>query len=478
MSGWRWWLLLAALTSPHLLAFDGSLDPAFGPGGQQPLAYPLAASDDSDAGLALLSDSVGRRIVLITRRNPFPVAASRPLELIMYRYLASGAADTSFNFGTHYRRLQTDWTEFRGALIDRQNRIVVVGTIVDGTPATVAQCLLRLLSDGSRDESFSGGVGNSGISCFSFGSSVDSRAVAATLMPNDDLVYAGNLADGNGNLILRRISGVDGTPIESWGNGFGFQTIDLQPSANAARDTVVGLAALPDNRVVVLAQSCTTALGCRPAAAQLLASNGQLDTSFCASTACVAGSVTGSNHGRRVVRDPQLSGYTITAVTTTLGLREESGRLLLAGRATVSAGQPPLLVLRLNANGDLDSGFGDLATPGFQGLSVPDAPLTPSALILDGAARYLIGGSSDRAGLRRIFLARLTANGVPDASFAATGALAEYFAAPASADRALRTLAVDGSKVLGLGDFNGASNRDAFWFRTGSDAFFVDGFEG
>ena len=133
MSAWRWCWVLAVWIAPPLQAFDGSLDPAFGPGGQQPLAYPLAASDDNDAGLALLSDSLGRRIVLITRRNPFPVAASRPLELIMFRYLASGAADTSFNFGTHYRRLQTDWTEFRGALVDRSNRIVVVGTIVDGS---------------------------------------------------------------------------------------------------------------------------------------------------------------------------------------------------------------------------------------------------------------------------------------------------------------------------------------------------------
>ena len=478
MSGWHWCLILAAFIAPTLQAFDGSLDPTFGPGGLQPLAYPLAASDDDDAGLALLSDSLGRRIVLITRRNPFPVAASRPLELIMFRYLASGMPDASFNLGSAYRRLQTDWTEFRGALIDRQNRVVVVGTIVDGAPAVVAQCLLRLLPDGSRDETFTGGVGNSGISCFSFGSSSDSRAVAVALMPNDDLVYAGNHADGNGNLILRRISGVDGTAIESWGNGGGFQIIDLQPTANAARDTVVGLAALPDNRVVVLAQSCSAALGCRPAAAQLLASDGQLDASFCSSAACIAGSVTGANHGKRVLRDPQLSGYTISAVTTTLGLREDSGRLLLAGRAAVTAGQAPLLMLRLNANGDLDTGFGDVATPGYQGLSLADAPLTPSALILDGASRYVLGGSSERIGLRRVFLARLTANGAPDASFAATGALAEYFSTPASADRALRTLATDGSKLLGLGDFNGASNRDAFWFRTDSDVLYADGFEG
>ena len=216
-------MILPALIAPPLQAFDGSLDPAFGPGGQQPLAYPLAASDDDDGGLALLSDSLGRRIVLITRRNPFPVAASRPLELIMYRFLASGAADTSFNFGTHYR----------------------------------------------------------------------------------------------------------------------------------------------------------------------------------ASTACVAGSVTGANHGKRVVRDPQLSGFTISAVTTTLGLREDSGKLLLAGRATVSSGQLPLLIVRLNANGDLDTGFGNPATPGYQGLNLADAPLTPSALVLDGAARYLLGGVSERAGMRR-----------------------------------------------------------------------------
>lgn len=50
--------------------------------------------------------------------------------------------------------------------------------------------------------------------------------------------------------------------------------------------------------------------------------------------------------------------------------------------------------------------------------------------------------------------------------------------ATVSADRALRALAIDGNKILGLGDFNGSSNRDAFWFRTGSDGLFSDGFEG
>ena len=56
---------------------------------------------------------------------------------------------------------------------------------------------------------------------------------------------------------------------------------------------------------------------------------------------------------------------------------------------------------QVNANGDLDTGFGNPATPGYQGLNLADAPLTPSALILDGAARYLLGGVSERAGMRR-----------------------------------------------------------------------------
>lgn len=468
------WVMAGATAS----ASDGTLDTSFGNGGQRVLSYQVA-SNEPDQGLAILHDSLGRRIVIVVRRNPFPLGPERPLELILFRYLADGGVDTSFGFGSGQVRATTDWSDFRGALIDRQNRIVVVGTTLIGSPQSASLQVLRLTPAGDRDGSFNGGTGNNGIVAYGFGPSAANRIIAVALMPNDDLVSAADLDQGNGDIILQRISGSNGTPVTTWGDGFGFKIVDLQPSANAARDTVVGLAALPDGRLLVLAQSCTVALGCLPAAAQLTATTGQLDTSFCASSACMNASVSGANRGRRVVRNLQYEGQTVSQMAVTAALRDDAGRIVYAGRATLASGSAPLLLLRLNANGELDSGFGALATPGFQGLALGGVPLAASALLRDGNGRLVIGGQGEYAGLRRVFVARLGDNGQPDPSFGGSSALVEYFATPATDDRALRALALDGTRILGLGDFNGSGNRDAFLFRLGgtADGLFASGFE-
>lgn len=471
LAGWLW----AATAS----ALDSTLDTSFGNAGTLPLTYQVA-SNEADQGLAILHDSLGRRIVIVVRRNPFPLAPGRPFELVLFRYLANGAVDTSFGFGSGQVRAVTDWTEFRGALIDRQNRIVVVGTVVDGNPATAGLFVLRLTADGERDGSFNGGLGGNGIVGYGFGPSTANRMVAVALLPSDDLVTASNLDVGNGDVILQRISGSNGAAVTSWGNGGGLQIVDMQPAANAARDTVVGLSVLPDGRVLVLAQSCTTALGCLPAAAQLTAATGQLDTSFCASSACMNASVTGSNRGKRVVRNLQFEGQTVTAMATTVALRDSVGRLVFGGRASLASGEAPLLFLRLAATGELDPGFGALATPGFQGLALAGVPLNARALLRDGSGRLVLGGDSEHAGLRRVFVARLADNGQPDASFGGGAALVEYFANPAAEDRAVRALALDAERILGLGDYAGPTNRDAFLFRLGGsvESVFADGFEG
>jgi uncharacterized delta-60 repeat protein len=460
-------------------AFDSTLDGSFGTGGQRLLAYQVA-SNEPDQGLAILHDGVGRRIVIVVRQNPFPLAPERPLELILFRFLADGSVDAGFGFGSGQVRAQLDWSDFRGALVDRQNRILVVGTTLIGAPQSASLQVLRLNADGSRDGSFNGGTGNNGIVAYGFGPSAANRMVALALMPNDDLVSAANLDQGNGDILLQRISGSNGTPVTSWGDGFGFKIIEMQPAANAARDTVVGLAALPDGRLLVLGQSCTSALGCRPAAARLSASTGQLDTSFCASTACVNASVAGANQGRRVVRDLQIPGQAVTQMAVTVGLRDDAGRLVFGGRATLAGGAAPLLFVRLGADGELDGGFGSASAPGFQSLGPGNPPLSASAMILDGSGRLVVGGESTVGASRRIFVARLGSDGQPDLGFGGGSALVEYFVNNPTEDRALRALALDGTRILGLGDYAGPANRDAFLFRLGGDAgvLFANGFEG
>ena len=202
------WVMAGATAS----ASDGTLDTSFGNGGQRVLSYQVA-SNEPDQGLAILHDSLGRRIVIVVRRNPFPLGPERPLELILFRYLADGSVDTSFGFGSGQVRATTDWSDFRGALIDRQNRIVVVGTTLIGSPQSASLQVLRLTPAGDRDGSFNGGTGNNGIVAYGFGPSAANRIIAVALMPNDDLVSAADLDQGNGDIILQRISGSNGTPV-------------------------------------------------------------------------------------------------------------------------------------------------------------------------------------------------------------------------------------------------------------------------
>lgn len=467
-------IAILALSASAARADDGTLDASFGAGGVLNPAY--LESDAPDAALAVLRDDQSRFLVVTTRRDPFPVAATRDLDLVLYRLTPTGALDSSYGGGVGYVLVNLDWSHFGQARFDRQGRILVTGTIIESDMTFATLALLRLLPTGARDSSFTGGTGNDGISAFGFGSSIANRATAVALMPNDDLVLAGNIVNSSSDMFGARMAASDGAPVTSWGLAFGIRMIDVQPSANSATDTVVAAEGLPDGRLVLMGQSCSAALGCRPAAVRL-DSVGQLDPTFCASAACMASSVTGSNAGKRVIRDPASSGVTITAADVDAALRDGNGRLLFAGPTTIStATSAPGLVARLLPDGDIDTAFGAAASLGFQSLAVGDAPVVPRSIAIDGNARIAVGGTSDRAGLRRALLARLLVDGALDGAFGVSGAVVEYFPTPASDDRSVASVLPDGPRILALGDRNGPTDRDTFLFRV-SGILFGDGFE-
>ncbi len=79
------WLAMLLWTSAAN-ALDGTLDTSFGSGGQLVLGYQVAGNEP-DQGLAILHDGLGRRIVVVVRRNPFPLGRSRHTTRISSRAL-------------------------------------------------------------------------------------------------------------------------------------------------------------------------------------------------------------------------------------------------------------------------------------------------------------------------------------------------------------------------------------------------------
>jgi uncharacterized delta-60 repeat protein len=470
------WILLALLLAVGLVdsqggaqAADASLDNGFGGTGSITLTASLPAGDAVAHGLALLRDAQGRTLALATVVDPFPFSAlpENCLDLLIYRLNPNGSLDTTFNFGQGYYLQNLDWLEIAAATLDSQGRIVLAGTKLSEPPGSVAALLaLRLTSTGERDLAF----GNSGIVGSSFSNTAD-RATAIAIGANDD-VYLGA---SNPNWIAFKFSGVDGTAVSSWGAMFGFQVVDFQQGSSL--DSLAAMAVLADQRLVMLGQACSTSTSCRPAAARLTAT-GALDATFCASAACIASSPTGIKNGRRIVRDLAVAGFNVASGEVTTSARTSAGALVFAGRllSSDSGVNARALVLRLVADGDVDATFGGAPNPGLQTLTVSDAPLIARAIAFDTSARLVMTGTSQRAALRRIFVARLLADGLPDNAFNSGSALAEYFSVPASDDRNAAGLLIGAGRITAIGDFAGPVNRDAFVFRL-SDVVFANGFE-
>jgi uncharacterized delta-60 repeat protein len=454
---------------------DAALDTGFGGTGSITLTADQTVGDAVAHGLALLRDAQGRTLALVTVVDPFPASAvpENCLDLLIYRLNADGSLDTSFNFGQGYYVQNLDWLEIAAATLDSQDRIVLAGTKLSEPPSPVAALFaLRLTSTGDRDPAF----GNNGIVGSSFGNMAD-RSTAIAIGANDDVYLGASLSGANPNWVAFKFSGVDGTAVTTWGNasGFGFQVVDFQQGASL--DALAAIAVLADQRLVMFGQACSSSASCRPAAARLTAA-GALDATFCASAACIASSPTGIKNGRRIVRDLAFTGFNVASGEVTTGARTSGGALVLAGRllSSDSGVNARALVLRLVADGDVDATFGDAQNPGFQTLALSDAPLIARALAFDTSARMVMTGTSQRSALRRIFVARLLADGLPDNTFNSGSALAEYFPAPASDDRNAAGLLIGAGHISAIGDFAGPVNRDAFVFRLG-DVIFANGFE-
>jgi uncharacterized delta-60 repeat protein len=474
------WILLALPLVVGLVdlpscaqAADASLDTGFGGTGSITLSADLPAGDAVAHGLALLSDAQGRTLALATVVDPFAFSAlpENSLDLLIYRLNANGSLDTSFNFGQGYYLQNLDWLEIAAATLDSQGRIVLAGTKLSEPPSSVAALLaLRLTSTGDRDPAF----GSDGIVGSTFGNLAD-RATAIAVGANDDVYLGASLTGANPNWVAFKFSGVDGTGVSGWGNMFGFQVVDFQQGSSL--DALAALAVLADQRLVMLGQACSSSASCRPAAARLTAA-GALDATFCASAACIASSPTNIKNGRRIVRDLAVAGFNVASGEVTTGARTSSGALVFAGRllSSDSGINARALVLRLAADGDVDATFGGAQNPGVQTLALSDAPLIASAIAFDTSARLVMTGTSQRAALRRIFVARLLTDGLPDTTFNSGSALAEYFPAPASDDRNAAGLLIGAGRISAIGDFAGPINRDAFVFRLG-DVIFANGFE-
>jgi uncharacterized delta-60 repeat protein len=290
----------------------------------------------------------------------------------------------------------------------------------------------RGASPGSLDPSFgSGGIAATGS---------DSRLFGAVLQDDGKAVGVGEGgAQSNvASLVLARF-----TSSGSFDRSFGSGGVVRGPAIPGSRDTnSLGRAVTvqPDGRLVVVG-SATDPTGAYADGliVERYNSNGSLDASF--GSGGVVTALTGQSFG---------DGYAVAL--------QPDGKIVAAGSATAAGSggiAPRVAVLRLNADGSLDASFG------AGGIDVLDlgAYSYARAIALQPGGQIVIAGSrGPGAQSATALIARLTASGALDRSFAGTGFYTNQYAQGASSS-AFNTVMVEGDgKIVAAGD---AASGDA-----------------
>ncbi len=284
----------------------GAPDPTFGTNGMTQTSFPTASADIAK----LLAQPDGKYVAAgtgVLNASPYPAA------IALARYEANGSLDPTFGSGG------TALVE----IIDGNTDISANDAVLrsDGKIVTAGNVLARFNPDGSIDTAF----GSNGVYVLGY------LAQALLQTPLGNLLLVG-VSAGQYLLVERR--NADGVVDVSFGTGG--QVVTSLGGVGAFGLT--GLLA-PDTKIIAGGAAFTAVGQARFGVIRLLA-DGSFDTTF-------------SDDGTQTI-DMGAGFNPVTALA-----RQPNGKLLLVGTANASGNNADLGLVRLNADGSLDTGFGN-----------------------------------------------------------------------------------------------------------------------
>jgi len=296
---------------------DGGLDPGFGIAGK--VVTQIGTRSDAAAAIALQPDG---KIVVAGSSDQIATG----LDFLVLRYNTNGSLDAGFgNGGTVTTAISNDTDRAWAVAIQADGKIVVAGESNSGNTSGIDFALARYNANGTPDAGF--GIGGRVVTPVKSGTGRDSiYALVLPLVAGEQRILA---VGGDGDFQAARYL-PNGVLDGSFGIGGKVSGL-FNSNIGGAR----GVALLPGGQAVLAG-----AINNDFAAAQLTTS-GTLDAGF-------------GNGGKFVQGVVPTNWDSATAI-----VRQADGKLLLGGWAysgNSSAGD--FAVLRLLANGTLDTGFG------------------------------------------------------------------------------------------------------------------------
>jgi uncharacterized delta-60 repeat protein len=359
---------------------DGSLDAAFGTGGEVLTAFP-----ESSTAAALLLQPDGK---IVVAGSSGLSTTSENMKVVLARYDATGRLDPSFGTGGQVATVWTQSIDIQTAVLQPDGKIVVGGSVFDTAVSHRNIALARYNSNGGLDSRF----GTAGQVITATG--LDSAASGLAVQSDGQLIVSGFVG---GLSVLRYTS--SGSLDPRFGSG---GRVALGPQLQNGNDVVLQ----PDGRIVVASGSGNPAdFSSLDFGVVRLNLDGSLDNSF--------GSA--------------------GVVTTDLGARDSPSRVLLQPDGKIVlvgtsdhefAGghfffRGDFALARYTSSGSLDSTFGAGGKVVTSLVAAITSPANDVAVQSDG--KIVAVGSVGSEGFRDFALARYNADGSLDTTFGTGG---------------------------------------------------------
>jgi uncharacterized delta-60 repeat protein len=325
--------------------FDGSIDTTFGTNGTVLLEIPAITIKNKKVVADILAsdiafDSSGRIIVTGTATTAHDFKAGKPQsadkDRFVARFNANGARDASFgSAGFVTTNVGGDEISSGGTLaFQADGKIVVGATKADGAGG-FNNAVVRYNINGSLDSTFDG----DGIAV---GAPETFNPVDLEIQGDGKIVVLGNgnplsQTDPYSGFYFERYNS-NGTRDTSFGNG-GLVSLEVYPAAYAGTSSAPNRLAFDGNGNILAAGQALAGSG-NIGVVRLLAANGALDPTF-------------DGDGIVILRVSDV--FTYDGVH---GLRVQADGKILMGSVAIGGSAAPISLLRLNANGSLDSTYG------------------------------------------------------------------------------------------------------------------------
>ncbi len=398
-------------TPSLLMGQDGMLDPSFSSDGIAVHGFGLS----NDFARAVVQQPDGR---ILVAGNTFVNGNS---EFGVLRMLDNGELDQTFDtVGWTSTTMSALGDAAFAMALQPDGKIILAGQSDNGINGMLG--MMRYNADGSPDDTF----GNEGIVTDDYGGEqVEIYAIA--LQPDGKILVAGNIYDGTGRMIVARYNS-DGSADLAF-NGTGMATVTFGEYGVA-----YGMALRPDGKIVLAGY--TESGGNADLALAQLGSTGSLDLSF--------------GTGGKVITHVGFTWERFRALAL-----DADGAIIATG--TVGMGFEfdtfDMLIARYLANGSLDTSF-DM--DGYRVIDHAGDEDSGSGVVLQSDGKILVCGGAVIAGQSHFALVRMDATGAMDNGFGTNGIVHTAMGSQGGAATSM-TMQSDGKILLAgyHGDFSG-----------------------